>query len=103
MRILLQGVPHHDIRSSLPHDLIFYALVRSSKVVCPGGTRHIGVHDGLASEVILRVKRDPYRDIFWIVTTNSLAYMDADYNAVTIHKFPDPNNFDLYENSRGDV
>lgn len=67
------------------------------------GTRHIGVHDGLASEVILRVKRDPYRDIFWIVTTNSLAYMDADYNATTIHKFPDPNNFDLYENSRGDV
>ena len=67
------------------------------------GTRHIGVHDGLGSEVILRVKRDPYRDIFWIVTTNSLAYMDADYNPVTIHKFPDPNNFDLYENSRGDV
>ena len=67
------------------------------------GTRHIGVNDGLGSEVILRVKRDPYRDIFWIVTTNSLAYMDTDYNATTIHKFPDPNSFDLYENSRGNV
>ena len=67
------------------------------------GTRHIGVDDGLGSEVIMRVKRDPSRDVFWIVTTNSLAYMDADYNVTTIHNFPYPNNFDLYENSRGDI
>ena len=67
------------------------------------GTRHIGVDEGLGSEVIMRVKRDPYRDVFWIVTTNSLAYMDAGYNVTTIHNFPYPNNFDLYENSRGDV
>ena len=67
------------------------------------GTRHIGVDEGLGSEVIMRVKRDPYRDVFWIVTTNSLAYMDANYNVTTIHNFPYPNNFDLYENSRGDV
>ena len=67
------------------------------------GTRHIGVDEGLGSEVIMRVKRDPYRDIFWVITTNSLAYMDADYKVTTIHNFPYPNNFDLYENSRGDV
>lgn len=72
-------------------------------VVGSEGTRHIGVDDGLGSEVIMRVKRDPYRDVFWIVTTNSLAYMDADYNVTTIHNFPYPNNFDLYENTRGDV
>lgn len=72
-------------------------------VIGSEGTRHIGVDDGLGSEVIMRVKRDPYRDVFWIVTTNSLAYMDADYNVTTIHSFPYPNNFDLYENSRGDV
>ena len=67
------------------------------------GTRHIGVDDGLGSEVIMRVKRDPYRDVFWVVTTNSLAYMDTDYKVTTIKNFPYPNNYDLYENSRGDV
>ena len=72
-------------------------------VIGSEGTRHIGVDEGLGSEVIMRVKRDPYRDIFWIITTNSLAYMDADYQVTTIHNFPYPNNFDLYENSRGDV
>ena len=72
-------------------------------VIGSAGTRHIGVDDGLGSEVIMRVKRDPFRDIFWIITTNSIAYMDADYRVTTIHNFPYPNNFDLYENSRGDV
>lgn len=72
-------------------------------VIGSEGIRHIGVDEGLGSEVIMRVKRDPYRNVFWIVTTNSLAYMDENYNATTIHNFPYPNNFDLYENSRGDV
>ena len=72
-------------------------------IIGSGGTRHIGVDDGLGSEVIMRIKRDPRRDVFWIVTTNSLAFMDAEYNVTTIRNFPYPNNFDLYENSRGDV
>ncbi|MBR0228898.1 MAG: HD domain-containing protein [Clostridia bacterium] len=72
-------------------------------VIGSQGTKHIGVDEGLGSEVIMRVKRDPYRDIFWIITTNSIAYMDADYKVTTIHNFPYPNNFDLYENSNGDV
>ncbi|HOC35417.1 MAG TPA: histidine kinase, partial [Ruminococcus flavefaciens] len=43
------------------------------------------------------------RDILWIVTSNSIAYMDKDYKITTIKKFPYSNNFDLYENSRGDM
>ena len=72
-------------------------------IISSEGTRHVGVDEGLGSEVIMRIKRDLFRDVFWIITTNSLAYMDADYNVTTIHDFPYPNNFDLYENSRGDV
>ena len=67
------------------------------------GTRHIGVDEGLGSEVILRVKYSPDQHVFWIVTTNSLSFMDEDYRVTTIRNFPYPNNFDLYENSKGDM
>ena len=72
-------------------------------IVGTEGTRHIGVEEGLASEVIMRIKRAPNREVYWIITTNSIAYMDADQQVHTIKNFPYPNNFDLYENSRGDV
>ena len=64
---------------------------------------HLGIDDGLASEVVLRMKRDVSRDIVWIVTSNSIAYMDASYHVTTIKNFPYANNFDLYENSRGEM
>ena len=67
------------------------------------GTRHIGTEDGLGSEVVMRIKRARDRDLFWIVTSNSLAYMTDDYKVTTIQQFPYSNNFDLYENSYGDV
>ncbi len=70
-------------------------------VIGSGGTRHIGVADGLSSEVVMRIRRDISRDLFWIVTTNSIAFMDADYRVTTVQKFPFPNDFDLYENSSG--
>ena len=72
-------------------------------IIGDSGTRHIGVEEGLDSEVIMRIKRDLKRDAYWIITTNSIAFMDGDYNAETVHKFPYPNNFDLYENSKGDL
>ena len=43
------------------------------------------------------------QDLFWIVTSNSLAYMSGDGEITTIRKFPYSNNFDLYENSRGEM
>ena len=67
------------------------------------GTRAIGKAEGLGSEVILRVKRSRTQNVLWIVTSNSLAYMTPDYKVTTIRQFPYPNNYDLYENSKGDV
>ena len=72
-------------------------------VVGPDGVGHIGTKDGLRSEVILRLKRSAYRDILWIVTGNSLAYMTPDHRVTTILRFPYSNNYDLYENGRGEV
>jgi len=62
-------------------------------------TIHLGTEDGLSSDVIMRIKKDASRDIYWIVTSNSIAYMTADYEIHTIEHFPYSNNFDLYQNS----
>ena len=63
----------------------------------------LGIEEGLTSEVVMRIKKDPHRDIYWIVTSNSIAYMDPDHNITPIREFPYSNNFDIYENSKGEV
>lgn len=64
---------------------------------------HLGTEEGLFSDVIMRMKQDVNRDILWIITSNSIAYMTADHQITTISRFPYSNNFDLYENSRGEM
>ena len=68
-----------------------------------GKARHVGIPAGLASEVVMRLKEDTSRNVIWIVTSNSLAYMDEIGNVTTVQNFPYSNNFDLYENSKGDM
>ena len=65
--------------------------------------RNLGKKDGLWSEVIMRLKRDRVRDIYWIVTSNSIAYMTSDYSIHTVANFPYSNNFDLYQNSQDEM
>ena len=72
-------------------------------VISDDGLRHIDTEDGLLSDVVMRIKHDRDRSLFWIVTSNSIAYMTEDYQVTSIQKFPYSNNFDLYENSRGDI
>jgi len=67
------------------------------------GVRNINVEDGLPSDIVMRLKRDPKRDLIWIVTSNAIAYMTPDYQVTTVQKFPYSNNFDLFENSKGDM
>ena len=68
-----------------------------------GKAEHFDTGSGLASDVVMRMKKDTTRDLFWIVTSNSLAYMTGDGEITTIQQFPYSNNFDLYENSRGEM
>ena len=65
--------------------------------------RNLTTADGLSSDIILRIKKSLGGEFYWIVTSNSLAYMTPDYQIVTIRNFPYPNNYDLYENSNGEV
>ena len=67
------------------------------------GVRHIGVEDGLSSDVVMRLKYDRARDLIWIVTSNSIGWLTADYRVNIIRKFPYSNNFDMYENNIGEM
>ncbi len=72
-------------------------------VVSDSGIKNINVEDGLPSDIVMRMINDKKRDLVWIVTSSAIAYMAPDYTVTTIKKFPYPNNFDLYENSQGDI
>ena len=63
----------------------------------------IGLKEGLSSMVVLRIKRDAKRHLYWIITSNSIAYMTEDFEVVTIKNFPYSNNFDMVENSKGEM
>lgn len=72
-------------------------------VIGKSGVTHLNTDNGLMSDVVMRIKKDVKRDIYWIVTSNSLAFMTLDYEIQTIRNFPYSNNFDLYENSLGEI
>ena len=65
--------------------------------------RHIGRNEGLTSEAVMRIKHDIDRDIWWVITGNSISYLDSEYELHNIDTFPYSNNFDLYENGQGQV
>ncbi len=64
-------------------------------VLGQGRIRNLTDEDGLDSEVILMMKKDPLRDGYWVITGNSLAYME-DEKIRLISSFPYSNNFDLF-------
>ena len=72
-------------------------------VIGKAGVTNLDTDNGLYSDIIMRIKKDIERDVFWIVTSNSLAYMTSDYEIHTITQFPYSNNFDLYENKIGEI
>ena len=67
------------------------------------GVETFGIDEGLESEVVMRIKEDSIEEIYWLVTSNSIAYMDKDHQIHTIRNFPYSNNFDIYENKKGDM
>ncbi len=72
-------------------------------VINAEGVRCIDTEEGLSSGIVMRIRRDPLRGVYWLVTSNAIAYMDEDYQVTTVRSFPYSNNFDLYESSTGDM
>ena len=66
-----------------------------------GGIRSFTSAQGLESENVMRIKFDSYHGIYWIITGNSIAYMNEQYQIRTLKNFPFSNNFDLYQNEDG--
>lgn len=71
-------------------------------VVDNGSAKRMGIDDGLASEVILRIKKDPKENLYWIITSNSIAYM-SEGKITTVREFPYANNFDIYFNDKDEA
>lgn len=63
--------------------------------ITENGIKQISQEDGLLSDIILRIKREPDSNRFWIVTANSIAFMENG-NITNITTFPFTNNYDLY-------
>jgi energy-coupling factor transport system substrate-specific component len=57
--------------------------------------------DGLSSDVILRTVADNAGDGTFVVTSNGLCYVSADYTVQTLDNFPYFNNYDIWESSEG--
>lgn len=72
-------------------------------IIDESGVKNINVEDGLPSDIVMRLKRDKKHNVVWIVTSSAIAYMTADHHVTTVKNFPYTNNFDLYENSKGDM
>ncbi len=63
--------------------------------ISEAGTTRIGRDDGLTSDVVMRIKNDPDRDLVWVITSNSIEYIkDGVINEVTT--FPYNNNYDMF-------
>ncbi len=72
-------------------------------VINDSGVSCIDRDAGLTSGIVMRIKYDENNHVFWIVTSNSLAYMTEDYQVTTIKNFPYSNNYDLYVNKHNDA
>ena len=66
------------------------------------GLRCLGFDDGLNSQVILQLHKDPQRDVYWILTGNSIAYMRNE-EIHTLSNFPYTNNFDMQFDDNGGI
>ena len=64
--------------------------------------KKVGRDDGLTSDVILRVKKDTERDVVWIITSNSIEFLENG-KLTEVENFPYNNNFDIYYDTNGNL
>ena len=67
-----------------------------------GELRTLGLSDGLKSQVVMKIYKDQTRGIYWILTSNSIAYM-KDEVVHTLTNFPYSNNFDMQFDNQGGI
>lgn len=71
------------------------------ETVNTNGQRFRSLEDGLSSGVVMRLVKSMDDEGVFVVTSNSLSYMDADGNIRACTNFPYYNNFDIVERQDG--
>lgn len=64
--------------------------------------RWLGMDDGLKSEIIMQLHKDPLRDVYWIITSNSIAYL-KNGEIHTLSNFPYSDNYDMQFDANGGI
>ncbi|MBR3635140.1 MAG: hybrid sensor histidine kinase/response regulator, partial [Lachnospiraceae bacterium] len=62
----------------------------------------LGRDNGLTSDVIMRIKKDRQRNVYWIVTSNSIEYLKSGI-ITNVTSFPYNNNYDFYFDDNDDM
>ena len=99
----IQNVESLTVEEGMNGEIVLGTNGGGIYIIDESGVKNIDVEDGLPSDIVLRLKRDVKHQVVWIVTSSAIAYMTPDYHITTVKKFPYTNNFDLYENSEGDM
>ena len=71
-------------------------------IIKNGEMKCLGLDDGLKSQVIMQIHKDTQRNVYWIITSNSIAYMQ-DEKIHTLSNFPYSNNFDMQFDAQGGI
>ena len=72
-------------------------------VINGSGVRCLSRQDGLPSKIVMRIRHDPDHHVFWLLTSNSIAYMTEDYEITAVQSFPYPSNYDICKNGKDDL
>ena len=64
-------------------------------IIRNGQVRRMGRNEGLTSDVITRIIKDDERDLYWLLTSNSVQYLKNGV-IMTVTSFPYNNNYDMH-------
>ena len=64
------------------------------------GLRHYSINNGLTSDIVMRIIWDKTREVFWVITSNSIQYIKNDI-IVNVTSFPYNNCYDVYFKENG--
>ncbi len=71
-------------------------------VIKEGKVRRLGREEGLTSDVVMRITKDDERNVYWLVTSNSIQYIQ-DGEIYEVSSFPYNNNYDIYFGKGNDL
>lgn len=71
-------------------------------IIGKDGISKIGRNEGLSSDVVMKIKKDEERDVYWIITSNSIECL-RNGSIKTISSMPYNNNYDIHFNNKDEA